>query len=253
MRCAALLLSFLFLTACSTQPISLGKQEQYKRVGILSAMGDRFSTNAVGVMVFGNEQKSQELELGLDDILTQQAQQILSKQYDVVDLTKYRTDFLRTEKYWPGQQGAFAPDRPMTQDVVRNLMGAEHLDAYIILTPASASVRGTNQGVGGIGIVKLQRPIGADEFLLHTAYIVSVIDGKDYSFSGDMRAIPIDETSFTSFGFAASRLSSPNWPVLPQLWQSPENHKTEIVDAFKLLIQQSLPHTFRRAQLLKPD
>lgn len=251
MRIAVLLLCSFVLAACSTQPVPPQNQMHYKRVGILSAMGDQFSTNAVGVTAFGNEQKTAKIDFGFDDILTQQAKQLLSQRYEVVELTKYRNEFLNTEKYWPGQQGMFAPDRPGTQEVVRKLMGAEQLDAYIILTPASASVRGTNQGVGGIGIVKLQRLMGSNEFLLHAAYIVSVIDGKDYNFSGDMRAVPVDESSFTSFGLGSSRLSAPNWPVLPQLWEMPESRKTEIIDIFKLLTQQSLPHTFRRAQLLQ--
>lgn len=128
-------------------------------------------------------------------------------------------------------------------------MGAEQLDAYVIITPASFSVRGTNQGGGGIGILKLQQLFGSGSFLLHAAYIITVVDGKDYSYSGDMRAIPVDEATALGFMGGTSRLNSPNLPVPPAYWENPAAHKAAIRQMFEQLAAQSLPHTLRRANL----
>jgi hypothetical protein len=253
MRVGLVVLSCLLIAGCAMQPIAPEKAAQYKRVGILSAMGDRFALGAVGIMVFGNDYKEERIEFGADDILTARASAALAARYAVTDLARYRTSFMDAPKYWPGGQKIIGEDRQPVAELVRRLMGEERLDAYILITPASASVRGTNQGVGGIGIVRL--PSGffgsGGTFLLHAAYVVSVVDGRDYSLAADMRATPLGEGGYTPLILAGSRLNAPNAFISStDLWQSPAAHKDEIRTAFEALIAKSMPETLRRAELI---
>ncbi len=244
-----LLLCCWVLASCAVQPVAPEKAATYRRVGVLSAMGDTFNINAVGITVFGNEQGQRKAGFDVDELLTKRLVQALSGRYEVVDLGKYRAAFLAQPKFWPGAKGVFAPDHPMAKDVVRNLMGEEGLDAYVILTPASGAVRGTNQGIAGIGIVRMQRLFGSGDHRLHAAYIVAVVDGKDFSMVGDMPALPVGETVVGN-PFVTSPLGAPNVPVAPDYWQNPGSNWDGIGRTLGGLMTQSLPETLQRARLL---
>jgi hypothetical protein len=253
MRRGFVVLSCLLIAGCVMRPIAPEEAAQYKRVGILSAMGDRFAIGAVGITVFGNDFKAEKLDLGADDILTARASEALSARYAVVDLGRYRAAFMEAEKYLPAGRELFGDDSPPAPDVVRRLMSAEALDAYILITPTRAALRTTNQGVGGIGIVKLSGGLFRSDFsLLHAAYSVSVIDGKDFSTAADMRAVPVGESGYTPLFLAESALTAPNSRMAStEAWQSPAVHKDEIRTAFEELIAKSMPETLRRARLVE--
>jgi hypothetical protein len=253
MRFGFVVLSCLLIAGCAMRSIAPEKAAQYKRVGILSAMGDRFATGAVGIMVFGNDFKAEQLDFGADDILTARASEALSARYTLVDLSRYRAEFMAAEKYLPADGELFGAHPPPVPEVVRRLMSAEALDAYILIMPTRAALRNTNQGVGGIGIVKLSGGFFRSDFaLLHAAYSVSVIDGKDYSTAADMRATPLGEGGYTPLFLADSALTSPNSRMASLVaWQSPAAHRDEIRTAFEALIAKSMPETLRRARLVE--
>lgn len=241
MRRLAIVFACVFLCGCAMQPMAPEKAAQYKRIGVLSAMGDRFATGAIGLTVFQNENRQERLEFGADDLFTEKVKQALAAKYAIVDLTKYRAAFMEAPKYWPGQAKIIGEDRPSVSEVVRRLMGAEGLDAYLFITPAAAAVIGTNQGVGGIGVYQFKRIFSANEFRLHAAYIVAVVDGKDYAVVADMRADRMGGGS----------LNAPNVPVPAQFWDAPAANKNAIRAAFDKLITPSVPETLRRANLIE--
>ncbi len=245
---AALLLG---LTACVTQSLDKQKSAQYKRIGLLTAMGDRFSVTTVGSTAFGNARREEKLELGADELLTASATEALSGRYQVVDLSQYRRAFLDQPKHWPGEKGLFAKDVPMVPEVVRNLMGGEKLDAYILITPGYGSVRGTNQQIAGIGVVQVNALLGGSNTLLHAGYIVSVIDGVDYSLVADMRAFPAGESIMSSFSPVRSPLSWPNTTVYSQAHEAPARHRDTLAILLKQVIAETVPQTLRQARLIE--
>ncbi|HEX3499434.1 MAG TPA: hypothetical protein VHT04_08925 [Stellaceae bacterium] len=221
------------------QSIEPQKAAQYKRVGILSAMGDRFAIGAITVL--SNEYRAETLEFGTDDVLTAKIGQALAGRYETVNLSRYREAFLAAPKYWPGQQKLLGEDRAEVTEVVRKLMSGEALDAYILVTPGAAEVRGKR--IGGIGIVKLQAPFVSARFLLHAAYVVSVIDGRDFAIVAHMRAAALDDDRYAA-------ITAPNWPISPQCWEAPAANQDEIRTVFDQLISRSVPETLRRAELI---
>jgi hypothetical protein len=243
-----LLVTALIIAGCVTRPIDTSRAAQYKRIGVLSAMGDRFSVGRVGITIFTTGGTEGELDLGTDDFITQQAMTALSQRYQVVDLSKYRKAFLDRPKHWPGEQGVFAEKNPPVPEVVRELMGEEKLDAYVLITPGYGSVRGTNQSVAGIGLLKKEELLRTGDVRLYVSYIVSVIDGIDYSVQADMRAYPDGETPMGFLGHSSS-LSSPSWPVLPQFLNDPASARDQLRSAMEMLLTQNVPQTLRQAKL----
>lgn len=237
------------LSACAMQPLAPEKAVQYKRVGLLSAMGDSFGTSAVGITVFGNKDSAERLDFGFDNRLTQKFMQALSDRYSVIDLSKYREAFLNEPKSWPGETGPFSENHPMVTEVVRRLMGAEGMDAYILVTPGGAAVGGTNQGVGGIGIVDQESLFGNRGCWFYVAYIVSVVDGKDYSLAADMRALPLDQSGPFTLGRRAA-VGAPNLPVPCEVWKAPARNGLTIRTVFDMIMDQSIPETLRHAALI---
>lgn len=238
------------LTACVTQSLNTHQAAQYKRIGLLSAMGDRFSVTTVGSTAFGNARREEKLELGADELLTASAIEALSGRYQVVDLSQYRRTFLDQPKHWPGEKGLFAKDGPMVPEVVRNLMGSEKLDAYILITPGYGAVRGTNQQIAGIGVVKLNSLFGGGNTLLHAGYIVSVIDGIDYSLVADMRAFPAGESLMSNFSPVKSPLSWPNAAVTPPALDAPAQYREHLTSVLKQVVAETVPQTLRQARLI---
>lgn len=246
---AGLAMAGLLLAGCSTQSLDAGRAAQYKRVGVLSAMGDTFMSGRVGVTILTTGSALERLDLGADEAMTEAAMAALSARYQVVDLGRYRQAFLDQPKYWPGDQQIVGETRPAATEVVRSLMGGEKLDAYILLTPATASVRGTNRAVGGIGLVKKEELLRTGDVLLHVAYIVSVVDGIDFSLQADMRAFPNGESPLASL-VGGSQLGAPNWPVLPAFQEDPAAYRTQMASVVKMLVAQNVPQTLRQARLI---
>jgi hypothetical protein len=246
---ACLLAAAIVLAGCVTRPIDAGKASSYKRIGVLSAMGERFSVGRVGVTIFSTGGTEGELDLGTDAFMTKQAMASLSQRYQVVDLEKYRKAFIDQPKHWSGEQGLFAEKTPAVPNVVRQLMGEEKLDAYVLITPGYGSVRGTNQSVAGIGLLKKEELLRTGDVRLYVSYIVTVIDGVDYSVQADMRAYPEDETPMSFLG-GGSTLSSPNWPVHAETLTNPEKSREQLRNVMQLLLTQSVPQTLRQAKLI---
>jgi hypothetical protein len=245
---AALLLG---LTACVTQSLDTQRAAQYKRIGLLTAMDDRFSVTVVGSTAFGNTRREETLDLGADAALTASAIEALSGRYQVVDLSQYRRAFIDQPKHWPGEKGMFAKDAPLVPEVVRSLMGSEKLDAYILITPGYGSVRGTNQQIAGIGVVQVNSLFGGGNTLLHAGYIVSVIDGVDYSLVADMRAFPAGESIMSSFSPVKSPLSWPSAAVTQQAIDAPARYREHLASVLKQVIAETVPQTLRQARLVE--
>ena len=217
-----LLMVFALLAACTMQPLPLEKAADYKRVGILSAMGQEFSKKTVGVLVFGNDYEKVQVDFGADGILTRRLSQALSTRYEVVDLSRYRSAFIEAPKMWPGHALIPSDDDPTVAKVVHRLMGAEALDAYIIVTPSGTSVGQTNQSVWGLGLLKRDMPFGSSVYKFHAAYIVSVVDGTTPSLVADMRALPVGGSNYFASGWGdGSHINAPSriiWPETRRGW-----------------------------------
>jgi hypothetical protein len=249
---AGLVAAAALLGGCTMHALApLPEAASYQRVGVLSAMGDRFSIQELGFTVFGNEYKAQNLPIGADDIITAELKQSLAGRYTVVDLSQYRAAFMNAPKYWPGEQSLISESRPEVTEVVRQLMGKENLDAYVLVTAAYGAIGATNQAVAGIGILKFQGVIRDNAYRLHALYIVSVIDGHSYELTGHMRAFQNGESEAKALLFSGSAIRGPNVEVPGAWWDAPAGHEDEIKAAFQQMMDQSIPQTLRDTKLVQ--
>lgn len=232
------------------ESMSPQKTTQYKNVGVLSAMGDRFSETAFGTVASGDKFALEPVAFGADDVLTAKIKDALSPRYNVSDLGQYRTAFLAPPEYWEETRSMMPFDAPRLADLVRQLMGGEHLDAYILVTPAGCRLR-ASRGVGGVGVVKLPHLLDDNDYRLHAAYFVSVVDGHDFSMVADMRAFPIGESGSVIFAFYRSQLGCPNAPAPAQYLAAPSENVDGIRASFADLMDRSIPHTLRATNLME--
>lgn len=248
LRHLILIMGCLFLTACvAPQSLPSGKALEYKRVGVLSAMGKDFSKTTVGFTVFGNNDEAElPLDLDVDEVITRKMIDTLSSRYEVIDLSKYRQAFFDAPKTWYGS-GLFSSDTPPTiAETVDRLMGAEGLDAYILVTPSASAVSSTNQAVAGVGLVKHIHISPA----LFADYYISVVDGTTRKMVADASALPIGKTTPLSL-FRTPLVQAPSMPVSRKIWKQPEQHQDDLKRMLDQIMASSLPETLRRIGLIE--
>ena len=233
------------LAACTSITVPPEKLNQYKRIGVLSAIGDDFQTTVMGLTIFGNDQQTMRLDIGVDETLTQAAVQALSPHYTVVDLSHHRSEFLKTPVQWPDERVWWTEDRPLVPDRVRELMASENLDAYVVITPHSVG-RGSGSDIKekarGIGIFSISLLNLPERAFIYTAFKIGVVDGRDYTRVARNWDLGRSETG-------GGPLNAPHMPV-PATWrQNPTEHKDEIRQTVDTLISRSVPRTLKELGL----
>jgi hypothetical protein len=162
------------------------------KIGVISAIGDEFVVQRVGLTVFGNEYTEVSIDgWGIDDLV----------------VTRVRAVSPGTAvKKIAYPKGAFAPyDHPapalfrnsgdVLTGIVRQIAANTGCERYLVVTKLNVKVDGTNQTHRGIGV--LNRGIGAlRHTFLFTDVDVSVFDGrtfdiqkKPFHFEGNLASV----------------------------------------------------------------
>jgi hypothetical protein len=236
----------LLVQGCARQPLSPTQAERFKRVAVISSIGDLFATQQVGIMVFGNEYNAKNISLDVDAMVTADVARVLSAKYQVADLSKYGRQFAEQPKYWPGTKLIIGETRPSAGEVLRGIVGAETYDAYVVIVPGYAQIGTTNQGVGGVGILRAQGLIRDGKCYLHAVYLVTVIDGKDYSIAATMKALSADRF----LGLPDGPMEAPNEPIDCRSYQSPDESAPMIKQSLARLLEKTIPETLKDAKLI---
>jgi hypothetical protein len=144
-------------------------------IGVISAIGDQFGVQKVGITVFGNDLAEAPIDSwGLDDI--------------AVERTRAAAPGTRVRKI-AYAKGAFAPyydppnmfrnARDDLTAIVRQATANANCARYFVVTKITVKADGTNQPLRGVGIVQQ----GAGPFTRTTffaAFMVTVFDGQTY-------------------------------------------------------------------------
>src|SRR5262249_18451024 len=164
----------LLLAACAGMA---PRVEGVRTIGIVSAIGDKFYLRKVGFTVFGNE--SQEIAIeswGIDELMTSKIRTVLAGRFDVRPVKYRRAAFVEAENRF-----AIGVE-PLRGETVRAEVTPQGLDAYLIVTKASAPYGQSNQMLTGLGMVegfKFGDPIVYE----YAYYTISVVDGHDWTLS----------------------------------------------------------------------
>jgi hypothetical protein len=211
-----------------------------KSIGVISAIGDKFSVQKVGFTVFQNSLDEVPIDSwGIDErvVTTMSAQ--LSKRYDVKRLSYAKAAFAEVQKPKPVFAGSQQDYRYQIAELLRGIASSQKCDLYVVVTKSGSPVGNTNQSVGGIGLLHT----GVGGFLssvrLHALLEVRVYDGRTFAVLGRMRA-PSGQSIFTQF------LHGPNREVDKSWWPAQAEavaRDTKIRDATLALVEQSVTTT----------
>jgi hypothetical protein len=239
--CAALA---LLLSACAAEPdtVPAASLGQAKTVGIISAIGDKFSyitstfenqpATAYGIDAYA---------IGLVKEQLAGRYSVQPVQYDVVEFGPDRAELPDT--------GLFIPGDPLA-DVIRAHASPNDLDLYVVLMKGMTKVENGNRALHGLGLIR-----GGDLFTTHywahATYSVIVIDGHTgkvlASNSGIDNAHPYSLLDPPDLPGPFVEVDAGFWPE--DIEHVPDAQMKQLADTLKPLLARTLPDTLRAMKL----
>jgi hypothetical protein len=233
------LFMLLLVAACAGMA---PKVEGVRTIGIVSAIGDKFYLRKVGFTVFGNE--SQEIPIdswGIDELMTSKIRAALAGRLDVRPVKYRRAAFAEAENT------IAIGVESLRGETVRTEVTPQGLDAYLIVTKATAPYGQTNQMLRGLGMVDGFK-FGDHLIYAYAFYSISLVDGHDWTVSrGTFATIQGDAGLFGPRLKGASRELDKSW--WPASLDAASNQRLKGVVAE--LIDQSLPGTLQKMLLVQ--
>jgi hypothetical protein len=205
------------------------KLQAIKSIGIVSAVGDRFTFANGGLTGLDNSGRSFPIEpWGLDDLIVRQATAALSGRFQVTPVSYPRTTFAAVNE---------SPIKPLElvrgdpfEKLVQTEVTPQGLDAYVVITKAKMNFGGGSRQVEGVGLITYKTVLETYS-QVHALYEIRVVDGKTFDVIEKMVAQPIDNVTNI-------KLAGPSLPVDGNLHRA-------VVD----LIVRSLPNLLRDMHL----
>jgi hypothetical protein len=162
------------------------------KIGVISAIGDEFVVQRVGLTVFGNEYTEVPIDgWGIDDLVVTRVRAALPNTI-VRGIAYPKGGFAPYDHPAPA---LFRNARDILTATVRRIAANSGGERYVVVTKLTGQVDGTNQTHRGIGV--LNRGIGAlRHTFLFTDVDVSVFDGrtfdiqkKPFHFEGNLASV----------------------------------------------------------------
>jgi hypothetical protein len=213
------------------------KLQSVKTVGIISAIGDRFTFSKAGLTGLDNSPRSGPVaSWGLDDLIVQQVTEALSVRFQVQPVTYSRAIFA-TAKESPITAVNLVRGDPFKK-LVQTEVSPQGLDAYIVISKAKAYFGGGSRKVEGVGLIRYSTVLESFD-LLHALYEIRVVDGKTFDIIEKIAAGPLDNA-------ASVRLPGPSLLVDAGFDERDENLHRAVAD----LVVRSLPNTLSDMHLI---
>lgn len=244
---ALMIVGLLLVSACAS-PVAPEKLAGIKTVGVISAVGDDFSfTNSRLIAITNTHSSGAFSEWNLDGVIAARAAALLAARYKVTPVVYDKSEFMTEKGVDPIRSSIADLTRPGIEDMVRDTVKPQGLDAYIVITRADSQVVGTNERVDGVGVMQTH-PFFSDRYLLHALYHITVIDGHQYTVIGSADAPPVAPPCGYIIG--------PCRDVSPSLWADKVDALTpsqqqQLRGDTQSLIDASLPLTLKAAGLIE--
>lgn len=147
-------------------------------LGVISAIGDRFSVQKIGLTIFANEQEFAPIDnWGLDDLVMARARAATGN-----DPTVHRINYPKGafEPYF-NPKSRFLPDpNEGIPAIVRGITANAHCQRYLVVARAKGLAPGTKVEIDGIGAYNQ----GVGSVLRHShlfaAFSITMLDGQTY-------------------------------------------------------------------------
>ncbi len=146
------------------------------QIGVISAIGDQFTIQHIGLTAFGNEYMDAPIDAwGLDDLLLARAR-AAAPGIAIRKIAYARGAF---RPYDHPEAKLFRNDREELTAVVRQIAGNAKCERYIVATKVSVESGGTNQALAGVGVWKnWASPAGRGVVVAN--FRLTVFDGRTF-------------------------------------------------------------------------
>ena len=235
-RTVALLLVFLL----GTLGAGLGappKPSGLPKLGIISAIGDKFYARKTGLGFLGEDFKEMAIaSWGIDEMMTAKLRAALNARFDVRPVTYKRAVFA----VFPDRSGFLAQNfRP---ELVREV-SPQGLDAYLVVVKSERTNGGSRPMFQGLGSTEGNTNVDPIMFV-HAYYNIYLVDGRDFRIKSQASShIPRPFNPFFREG-----MSSPARKVDASMWPTSLNaaEHQKLKGVVIELIDQSLPPTLEK-------
>lgn len=240
----AALAALLALSGCASIE-GTSRLQGIKTIGIISAIGDKFTFTPSGLTGFDNAPRSVSIEAwGIDEQMIAQATRILSQQFQV-QVVSYQRELLFAPERVSSIPGVDLVREDPPKEFVRSHVSPQGLDAYVVITKATLQYGTRGVPVSGIGLIR-HSALFDSSAIVHALYVVRVIDGHTFRTIDRKSASPVDNSIVRLAGpsrtFDAAGLPPTSDPL------EVESLKAVVGD----LIDRSLGQTLRDLHLTPP-
>jgi hypothetical protein len=224
----------------ATLGVGLGappKSSGLPRLGIVSAIGDKFYARKTGLGFLGNDFKEMPIAAwGIDEMMTAKLRAALSPRFAVRPVTYKRAVFAA----FPDRSGFLAQNfRP---EAVREV-SPQGLDAYLVVVKSERSNGGSRPLFQGLGSTEGNTDVDPIMFV-HAYYNIFLVDGRDFrikSQAGSHIPRPYNPFIRDFMSSPARKVDASLWPKTLDAAANPRL-KGVVVE----LIDQSLPPTVEK-------
>jgi hypothetical protein len=146
-------------------------------LGVISAIGDRFSVQKFGLTVFENEESFVPIDWGLDDLVVARVRAATGDDPSVRKIGYPKGAF---EPYFNPKSRLLPDPGERLPAIVQRLTASTHCDRYLVVTRIRAEEPGTHLQLDGIGTYNR----GVGSILRHSHlfanFEINVLDGRTY-------------------------------------------------------------------------
>jgi hypothetical protein len=239
---ATALLLFLVGACASVEPVS-PRLQRIMTVGIISAIADDFTLTQTGLIGVESQDRRFPIEpWGIDDLVVSRTAALLSRRFQVQNVTYRRGSFAAGERNSPIAVANLLRDDPI-KALVRTEVSPQGLDAYVVITKATSRYGTRGRSVSGIGAVNHTAVFGVDA-LIHALYTIRVIDGHKFDVIGKRSAVVLDNADVVRLAGPSRMIDAATLPTANEV-ASNDRLKAAVTD----LIERSLENTLQDLRL----
>jgi hypothetical protein len=226
----------------SAEPAAPSTRSGGKSVCVLSAIGDKFSVQKIGITIFGNELNEIAIgSWGIDDLVVRKIGAILSKRYAVRRIGFPNGAIAAIEQ--PGGSLFRNRDDELREAVRAAAAASAKCDLYVAVNKSRSGYANTNQTLAGLGILDTSILL-IDKFNVFVSTTIKVYDGQTFAVLQGKFATTEPTTLQTIL--LGSTIPGPHrevdkswWPATPQA----AAQDARMRDAIRALVEQSLAVT----------
>jgi hypothetical protein len=147
--------------------------------GVISAVGDIFTVQKIGVTVFGNELTEIPVSWGFDDLVYERAKAIGGGR---VRRIAYASSIF--DLYYHPKSVLLRADNEKLENIVRQIASSSGCERYLVVTRLASTWNGTNQTISGMGVLNIGSSLFS-QTMVFGSITMRMLDGQTFEMRRD--------------------------------------------------------------------